>query len=143
MPARPAIVRHAVLNDKLHILTLDTAGNVSLWDVLRCRVTETCDGGGEVRFTEWLKELQRDITRLNWFTVRLHMGELQIVLEPPACFYLEVRASDLGLSGGDLLVNVCSLLLKSIFAGIGDECARGKEESPPPRFDLPSDTLVL
>lgn len=134
-----AIVKFAVLNDKLRILTRDSSGMVALFDVLRCRQVESF---GTIDFDEKLKELQPAISRSNWFSVTVHAGELDVWLEPPSCFHTELRTCDLGLGGEDL-VNLGSVMLGNLF-GV-------KAESDEPRwrgekaccFELPPGLLVF
>lgn len=66
-----AIKKYAVLNDKRHILTLDTDNKVAIYDVLK--VVKVKDLG-PVDFDNELKQQNQKVYIPNWFTVDLKTG---------------------------------------------------------------------
>jgi len=66
------------LNDKRSIITKDTDDNVSVWDVLQAKRTESL---GKADFDHAIKQRQRFISIPNWFTVDLKLGLLTITLD--------------------------------------------------------------
>ena len=59
----PSIRQHAVLNDKRHIITKDTEGFVSTWDVLQAR--KVADHG-KVEIDKIIKENNKKVFVPNW-----------------------------------------------------------------------------
>lgn len=74
-----------MLNDRRHVLTLDSEGKVSLWDVLTGGVVESY---GQVDFNAKEKELFEPLSVPPWFQPDIRMGRLNAVLEPPSCFFV-------------------------------------------------------
>ncbi|KAF8751081.1 hypothetical protein RHS01_08698 [Rhizoctonia solani] len=66
------LVRSVVLNDRVHALSVDTRGEVAVWDVVR----------GESMTPAWIK-------------VDTRVGDLTVHLEEPKCFDAEVYADEL------------------------------------------------
>lgn len=66
-----AVRRFEVLNDKRHILTKDSEGNVTVYDVLKARKLEEL---GKVDFEEELKKRTKMVYVPNWFNVDLKTG---------------------------------------------------------------------
>lgn len=66
-----AIKKYSVINDKRHILTLDTDNNVAIYDVLK--VVKVKDLG-QVDFENELKQHNQKVHIPNWFTVDLKTG---------------------------------------------------------------------
>ena len=62
----------AVLNNRRHILTVDAAGEVALFDVLSCRVVESF---GVCSFEEKLMELFEPVSAPSWFSCETNSGE--------------------------------------------------------------------
>lgn len=52
IPGRSGLIKCALLNDRRHVLALDSAGDIGLWDIIECRcwgVFDTTDIGGPRR----------------------------------------------------------------------------------------------
>lgn len=111
----PAIRKYRVLNDKRHILTQDSEGNVSLYDVLQIKKVEDY---GKVDFDEKVKEKFKMMYVPNWFSVDLKTGFLTIHLgqEENDCFCAWVAGKDVvGLTiPPDQKVNYGFMLLKAL-----------------------------
>merc|ERR1719468_143992 len=73
-----SIKQYHILNDKRTIVTKDTDENVSVWDVLQAKRTETL---GKENYEHAIKQRQRFISVSNWFSVDLKLGLLTITLD--------------------------------------------------------------
>jgi len=93
----PAVQAYAVLSDKWHVLTKDTAQRVVLWDLLRCCVSQSFEPGRSLEEIE--KELHVDRSVPSWFTVDTRSGDLTICLDEKSAFAGMLYAEDVGLRG--------------------------------------------
>ncbi|CAI5473591.1 unnamed protein product [Closterium sp. Yama58-4] len=96
IPGTAPITRHAILNDRRHVLTRDEGGVVKLWEITRGTVVANY---GVVSFEEKEKELFEMISVSPWFSVDLRFGCLSVHLECPQCFSAEIYATDLDVPG--------------------------------------------
>ena len=48
------LVKHRLLNDRRRVLTLDTAGDVLLWDLIKVCLVAYCEGGKDDGGGRWL-----------------------------------------------------------------------------------------
>eukprot|EP00775_Hariotina_reticulata_P005150 gene5150-5390_t len=112
IPGSPGLVALRVLNDKRHILTRDSEGQVQLWDVLAARPVQQL---GKVDINEEERRRFRVLFVEPWFMADVKLGSLAINLEPPKCFAAEVYALELGLRDvpDDQKVNLGASLLRS------------------------------
>uniref|UniRef100_V5IFQ4 WD repeat-containing protein 48 homolog n=1 Tax=Ixodes ricinus TaxID=34613 RepID=V5IFQ4_IXORI len=111
----PSIRHYAVLNDKRHVLTKDTACSVAVWDVLNaCKVEDL----GAVDFEAEAKKRFKMVYVPNWFSVDLKTGMLCVHLDDPDCFAAWVSAKESGLGpsdgGPDPKINLGGLLLQAL-----------------------------
>ncbi|RYP53116.1 hypothetical protein DL769_010562 [Monosporascus sp. CRB-8-3] len=88
------LVKHKLLNDRRRVLTLDTAGDVLLWDLIRCEVIQ--------RFGKrHLEDVEPEVNTLEavapWCSIDTSSGNLTVVLEPFNCFDAEMYADELTL----------------------------------------------
>ncbi|KAJ1305523.1 hypothetical protein OPQ81_000530 [Rhizoctonia solani] len=100
------LVRSVVLNDRVHALSVDTRGEVAVWDVIRgiCRGVFVLDkhvatGKPKLSPREAL-DLVRDRIEGEsmtpaWIKVDTRVGDLTVHLEEPRCFDAEVYADEL------------------------------------------------
>uniref|UniRef100_A0A914W6J7 WD repeat-containing protein 48 homolog n=1 Tax=Plectus sambesii TaxID=2011161 RepID=A0A914W6J7_9BILA len=113
------IRQYTVLNDKRFILTVDTAENVALYDVLQARKVKDY---GQVSMEQIAKERFKMLHVPSWFTVDLKTGMLQITLEENDCFAAWVSAKDGGFDQNndktqstDAKINLGGKLLRALF----------------------------
>lgn len=107
------LLKHKLLNDRRRVLTLDTAGDVVMWDLIKVSLLEA-QTLRKTRNTDTLKckpiqsfgkqHLEDVEVVVNtreavapWCSVDLSSGNLTVVLEPFNCFDAEVYADELGL----------------------------------------------
>ncbi|KAF7281811.1 WD repeat-containing protein 48 homolog [Rhynchophorus ferrugineus] len=119
IPGDAAIIKANTINDKRHVLTEDSNGNVALYDILRAQKVEDL---GPVNYQNELKT--RNSERLvyvpNWFNMDLKTGMLTIHLgqDEVDCFSAWVSTKDAGILDHpepDHKVNYGKLLLQSLF----------------------------
>ncbi|CAE6451253.1 unnamed protein product [Rhizoctonia solani] len=100
------LVRSVVLNDRVHALSVDTRGEVAVWDVVRgiCRgvfVLDKHQGAGKSKLSpREALDLVRDRIEGEsmtpaWIKVDTRVGDLTVHLEEPRCFDAEVYADEL------------------------------------------------
>ncbi|KAI2620128.1 WD40 repeat-like protein [Hypomontagnella submonticulosa] len=117
------LVKHKLLNDRRRVLTLDTAGDVLLWDLIRCEVIR--------RFgKKHLEDVEPEINTLEavapWCSIDTSSGNLTVVLEPFNCFDAEMYADELTLAEPvdfreDQRINLGRWILRYLFAKLIDE----------------------
>ncbi|KAI1815045.1 WD repeat-containing protein [Poronia punctata] len=117
------LVKHKLLNDRRRVLTLDTAGDVLLWDLIRCEVIQ--------RFGKrHLEDVEPEVNTLEavtpWCTIDTSSGNLTVVLEPNNCFDAEMYADELKLDEPvefreDQRINLGRWILRYLFARLIDE----------------------
>ncbi|KAI0843744.1 WD40 repeat-like protein [Hypoxylon sp. FL0890] len=117
------LVKHKLLNDRRRVLTLDTAGDVLLWDLIRCEVIQ--------RFGKrHLEDVEPEVNTLEavapWCSIDTSSGNLTVVLEPFNCFDAEMYADELILSEPvdfreDQRINLGRWILRYLFAKLIDE----------------------
>ncbi|KAM0815015.1 putative WD domain-containing protein [Seiridium cardinale] len=117
------LVKHKLLNDRRRVLTLDTAGDVLLWDLIRCEVIQ--------RFgKKYLEDVEPEVNTLEavapWCSIDTSSGNLTVVLEPFNCFDAEMYADELTLEKpvefrDDQRINLGRWVLRYLFAKLLDE----------------------
>uniref|UniRef100_A0A8R1E521 WD_REPEATS_REGION domain-containing protein n=1 Tax=Caenorhabditis japonica TaxID=281687 RepID=A0A8R1E521_CAEJA len=109
-----SIKKHLVLNDKRHVLTKNSAGNVELYDVLAAKkVKEYGDRPLEEVFNENFKK----VFVPSWFSVDFKSGMLQITLDELDVFASWLSSKDAGFEDNDreTKVNYGGMMLRSLF----------------------------
>ncbi|KAG8737941.1 hypothetical protein FRC10_007521 [Ceratobasidium sp. 414] len=99
------LVRSVVLNDRIHALSVDTRGEVAVWDVVRgvCRgvfVLDLHDDTGHKISPREALDLVRDRIEGEamtpaWASVDTRVGDLTVHLIEPRCFDAEVYADEI------------------------------------------------
>ncbi|KAL9029745.1 MAG: hypothetical protein Q9196_002051 [Gyalolechia fulgens] len=112
------LIKHAMLNDKKRVLTLDTAGEVLMWDVLK--------SFGRRQLDDVLAEVNTVESVANWCTVDTRTGRLACILEENYCFDAEIYADEVQLEQDDELkddqrINLGKWILRYLFARLIDE----------------------
>ncbi|KAI8963018.1 WD40 repeat-like protein [Daldinia sp. FL1419] len=117
------LVKHKLLNDRRRVLTLDTAGDVLLWDLIKCEVIQ--------RFgKKHLEDVEPEVNTLEavapWCSIETSSGNLTVILEPFNCFDAEMYADELVLAEPvefreDQRINLGRWILRYLFAKLIDE----------------------
>ncbi|KAI0137191.1 WD domain-containing protein [Xylariales sp. AK1849] len=123
------LVKHKLLSDRRRVLTLDTAGNVLLWDLIKCKVIQRFGKGH-------LEDVEPEVNTLEavapWCSIDTSSGNLTVVLEPFNCFDAEMYADELALEEPvefreDQRINLGRWILRYLFAKLIDEEIRRDE----------------
>ncbi|KAL8354053.1 hypothetical protein RB601_003755 [Gaeumannomyces tritici] len=156
------LVKHRLLNDRRRVLTLDTAGDVLLWDLIKCRPIQ--------RFgKKHLEDVEPEINTVEavapWCSIDTSSGNLTVVLEPFNCFDAEMYADELVTEEPvefreDQRINLGKWILHYLFANLIDEEIRRDEAhratlneavekrieaakaNPPMSIDLPDPSIL-
>ncbi|KAL6041724.1 Serine/threonine-protein kinase smu1 [Balamuthia mandrillaris] len=117
IPGRPGIIRAAILNDKIHVLTEDDAGLVQMFNVIKGVDVHTF-GSGAGLFQRKHQELQKRLSIPSWFAVDTKTGAVTVQLSNPHCFGAEIYGWDAGLdlsTSDTRKVNLGEHVLYSLF----------------------------
>lgn len=117
------LVKHKLLNDRRRVLTLDTAGDVLLWDLIRCEVIQRF---GKRHLEDVEPEVNTREAVVSWCSIDTSSGNLTVVLEAGNCFDAEMYADELKLEEPvdfreDQRINLGRWILRYLFAGLIDE----------------------
>ncbi|PGH26993.1 hypothetical protein AJ80_01377 [Polytolypa hystricis UAMH7299] len=123
------LIKHTMLHDRKRVLTQDTAGEVVLWDLLRCVPIKTF---GKRHLDDVASEVNTSETIANWCTLDTRMGCLSVVLEENRCFDGEIYADQTDLPGLDSFkedqrINLGKWVLRYLFADLIDEEVRSDD----------------
>lgn len=88
------LTKHVILNDKKRVLTIDTSGEVVLWDLLQCVAIKAF---GRRHLDEVVPEVNTQENVANWCTVDTKTGNLTVMLEENYCFDAELYADELNI----------------------------------------------
>nr|KAJ3419673.1 hypothetical protein HK105_006646 [Polyrhizophydium stewartii] len=91
----PGITKFALLNNRRSVVTLDTSGEVVLWDIVRCCRLKSFGA------SDFDKTVQAENTGewvANWCTIDTKSGALTVHLEEGRCYDGEVYHDELGIA---------------------------------------------
>ncbi|QSZ35922.1 hypothetical protein DSL72_007044 [Monilinia vaccinii-corymbosi] len=117
------LVKHKLLNDRRRVLTLDTAGDVLLWDLLKCMPVQSF---GKCHLEDVEPEVNTMEAVAPWCSLDTRTGRLAVVLEEYNCFDAEMYADELEVKDDvefkeDQRINLGKWILRCIFARLVDE----------------------
>ena len=117
------LIKHVMLNDRRRVLTLDTAGDVTMWDILRCVPISSF---GKRHLEDVMPEVNTTESVANWCAVDTRTGRLACILEENYCFDAEMYADELGVENAgefrdDQRINLGKWVLRFLFAKLIDE----------------------
>ncbi|KAK5077921.1 hypothetical protein LTR64_003676 [Lithohypha guttulata] len=124
------LVKHHMLNDKKRVLTSDAAGEVVLWDLLKCVPIQSF---GRRHLDEVIPDVNTAESVSNWCTVDTKTGKLTVMLEELYCFDAEVYADETEFVGKiefreDQRINLGKWVLRNLFTTLLDEEIRRDED---------------
>ncbi|KAF9889419.1 hypothetical protein FE257_007320 [Aspergillus nanangensis] len=116
------IIKYFFLNDRKRTLTQDSAGEVVLWDLLKCVPIQSF---GKRHMDDIASEVNTAETIAHWCTVDIRTGRLSVILEPGRCFDAEVYADEVELTDysqirEDQRLNLGKWILRWLFAPLID-----------------------
>lgn len=117
VPGLPGIIAHKIMNDRRHVLTCDTQGEYSIWDITR-GVRETSLGIIEDKdIDEVAKAQDREVWVPSWFQVDIRLGSLSVRLDKNTAANAEIYAVDAGLDADseEVKVNIGEHVLRALF----------------------------
>ena len=117
------LIKHIMLNDRRRVLTLDTAGEVVMWDLVRCAPVQCF---GKRHLEEIAAQVNTTESVSNWCGVDTRTGRLACVLEEKHCFDAETYADELEPAPAldfrdDQRINLGKWVLRYLFANLVDE----------------------
>jgi WD repeat-containing protein 48 len=124
------LIKHHMLNDRKRILTLDTAGEVVLWDLLKCAPIKSF---GRRHLDEVVPDVNSVESVANWCTVDTKTGKITVMLEENYAFDAEVYADEIDIPEKidfreDQRINLGKWVLRSLFTTLLDEEIRRDED---------------
>ncbi|CCU82216.1 WD repeat protein [Blumeria hordei DH14] len=123
------LVKHKMLNDRRRVLTLDTAGDILMWDLVQCVPIKSFG-------KRYLEDVEAEVNTVEavapWCSVDTRTGRLAVSLEEYNCFDAEVYADELDVIGTvefreDQRINLGKWVLRSLFIKFVDEIIRSDE----------------
>ncbi|KAI9703863.1 MAG: hypothetical protein M1836_007635 [Candelina mexicana] len=139
------LTKHVMLNDRKRVLTLDTAGEVMMWDLLQACGLSLYSSAfanqlqcipvksfGKRHLEDVTPEVNTTESVANWCVVDTRTGRLQCMLEENYCFDAEMYADELELEEAidfreDQRINLGKWVLRYLFADLIDEEIRRDE----------------
>ena len=117
------LMKHHLLNDRRRVLTMDTAGECILWDLIQCVPIKSF---GKRHMEDVLPEVNTTESVAHWCAVDTRIGTLTCVLEENYCFDAEMYADDLQLEEQidfreDHRINLGKWVLRYLFSNLIDE----------------------
>ncbi|XHG04749.1 hypothetical protein AWENTII_007995 [Aspergillus wentii] len=117
------LIKHFMLNDRKRTLTQDSAGEVVLWDLLKCVQIQSF---GKRHIDDVASEINTTESIAHWCTVDIRTGRLSVILELNRCFDAEVYADELDLPDqsqlrDDQRLNLGKWILRWLFAPLVEE----------------------
>ncbi|GAB7352473.1 hypothetical protein MBLNU459_g2881t1 [Dothideomycetes sp. NU459] len=124
------LIKHVMLNDRKRVLTLDTAGECMMWDLLKCVPIKSF---GNRHLEDVQPEVSTVDTVPNWCTVDTRTGTLAVTLEENNAFDAEMYADELDLEEHidfkeDQRINLGKWVLRYLFSNlIAEEVRRDQQ----------------
>ena len=117
------LIKHIMLNDRRRVLTLDTAGEVTMWDLLKCVPIKSF---GKRHLEDVKPEVDTVESVANWCGVDTRTGRLAVILDENYCFDAELYADEFHLENirdfrDDQRINLGKWVLRYLFADLIDE----------------------
>ncbi|KAI9660269.1 MAG: hypothetical protein M1831_003577 [Alyxoria varia] len=124
------LIKHFLLNDRRCVLTIDSAGEVVLWDILECRPKQSF---GKRNVDDVMHEINKTESVAQWCAVDTRTGTLTCTLQESHCFEAEIYADELmqherNEFKDDQRINLGKWVLRYLFADLVNEEIRRDEE---------------
>ncbi|KAI9136835.1 WD40-repeat-containing domain protein [Paraphysoderma sedebokerense] len=120
------IKKCALMSNKRCVLSLDTEGNVALWDILQCRQLKTF---GHANFAEILQQEDIPVFTCTWCSIDSKIGAITVHLDESRVFDAEIYFDEIAFMDGvqyvqDQRVNVGKWVIYSLFHDFKDALMR-------------------
>ncbi|KAJ5246229.1 Protein of unknown function DUF3337 [Penicillium chermesinum] len=126
------LIKCLMLNDRRRTLTQDSAGEVVLWDLIKCIPIQQF---GKRHLDDVADELNTVQSISHWCTIDVRTGRLSVILEPNRCFDAEAYADEMDFPKDvlsqfrdDQRINLGKWVLRWLFAPMVDEQIRRDNE---------------
>ncbi|KAF3923958.1 hypothetical protein ABW21_db0200359 [Orbilia brochopaga] len=124
------LIKHILLNDRRRVLTVDSAGDVLEWDLVKCTVLKKW---GKRHIEEVHREVNTRENVANWCQVDTRTGRLACVLEENYCFDAEMYADEVQMDEriefrDDHRINLGKWVLRYLFSNLIDEEIKRDED---------------
>ncbi|EPS36103.1 hypothetical protein H072_10520 [Dactylellina haptotyla CBS 200.50] len=124
------LIKHILLNDRRRVLTVDSAGDVLEWDLVKCTVLKKW---GKRHIEDVQREINPRENIANWCQVDTRTGRLACVLEENYCFDAEMYADEVESEEkiefrDDHRINLGKWVLRYLFSNLIDEEIRRDED---------------
>ncbi len=86
------LIKHRLLDNRRHVLTLNTEGELQLWDLVLCKALKSC---GKRDIDIMADELNSLDSMSNWCSVATRAGKLFVTLDSSTCFDAEVYIDEI------------------------------------------------
>ncbi|KAL9097070.1 MAG: hypothetical protein Q9165_001034 [Trypethelium subeluteriae] len=124
------LIKHIMLNNRRWLLTLDTAGEVVMWDLVKCVPVKSF---GKRYLEDVAPEVNTMESVANWCAVNTRTGSVTCVLEANTCFDAEMYAdefedADMMEFREDQRINLGKWVLRYLFSNLIDEEIKRDED---------------
>lgn len=132
IPGLPGIIAHRVMNDRRHVMTCDTEGEYSIWDITRGVLEKSLGIIQGVDIDEVLKKYDTEVSVPSWFQVEIRLGSLSVRLDKGTVANAEIYAIDAGLEveSEDVKVNIGEHVVRGLFGKWKEEHRRRTTDNP-------------
>ncbi|XP_067928731.1 WD repeat-containing protein 48-like [Watersipora subatra] len=138
-----SIKQYHIMNDKRHVITKDSKGDVAVYDVLTATMVERL---GDVHMEEEVKKRAEKVFVPSWFTIDLKVGLLTVHLNDTDCFAAWRSAKEANLeANGDTKVNYGVLVLQALLRDWPKSYQHNDEEMVEEKryFEVPPHTPII
>lgn len=117
IPGLPGIIAHRIMNDRRHVLTCDTKGIYSIWDITRGTLEQSLGVIEGSNIDEVMKQRDTEVSVPSWFQVDIRLGSLTVRLDRSSVANAEIYAVDAGLDSDseDVKVNIGEHVVRALF----------------------------
>ncbi|OZJ05112.1 hypothetical protein BZG36_01381 [Bifiguratus adelaidae] len=91
---KPGLTAHRMLNNRRHVLTVDTSGEVVLWDIVKCIPLKSF---GKQIMEDVAASINTQESYPNWCTLDTRIGAITVHLDENRCFDCELYADEVEL----------------------------------------------
>ncbi|KAI8904953.1 hypothetical protein DFJ77DRAFT_479920 [Powellomyces hirtus] len=111
----PGVTKCVILNNRRHVVTENTVGEVALWDIIRCVKLKSAKGN----FSKMVDEHNTMDWIANWCSVDIHKGFLVVHLDESNCYDGEIYPDECGIPdvpyADDTRINLGKWVLTLLF----------------------------
>lgn len=115
----PATIAYKVMNDRRHVMTLDTDDDVCLWDVTSASFVKSLGRKpSDVEFEDMAEEHNPIVAVPSWFKVDIRRGSPAVRLSRSSVSEAEVYAVDIGLDveSDESKINIGDHVVRGLFS---------------------------